>query len=136
MSTAEALITIAVVAVLTFLLRFLPFLLFGRKERPSPVLDSLNKLLPSAIIAVLVVYCLKNVSFQQINTFVPELIAVAVLVFPPWKRNNLVSIGGGTVAHALGSIGFNRSRSRSPTVIRPDRLFDLVIIEQVGGRSG
>ena len=94
MSTAEALITIAVVAVLTFLLRFLPFLLFGRKERPSPVLDSLNKLLPSAIIAVLVVYCLKNVSFQQINTFVPELIAVAVVVLLHlWKRNNLVSIG-------------------------------------------
>ncbi|MGI6326077.1 MAG: branched-chain amino acid transporter permease [Saccharofermentanales bacterium] len=102
MSTAEALITIAVVAVLTFLLRFLPFLLFGRKERPSPVLDSLNKLLPSAIIAVLVVYCLKNVSFQQINTFVPELIAVAVVVLLHlWKRNNLVSIGGGTVVYML-----------------------------------
>jgi branched-subunit amino acid transport protein AzlD len=102
MSTAEALITIAVVAVLTFLLRFFPFLLFGRKERPSPVLDSLNKLLPSAIIAVLVVYCLKNVSFQQINTFVPELIAVAVVVLLHlWKRNNLVSIGGGTVVYML-----------------------------------
>ena len=89
-------------AVLTFLLRFLPFLLFGRKERPSPVLDSLNKLLPSAIIAVLVVYCLKNVSFQQINTFVPELIAVAVVVLLHlWKRNNLVSIGGGTVVYML-----------------------------------
>ncbi|MGI6334375.1 MAG: branched-chain amino acid transporter permease [Saccharofermentanales bacterium] len=89
-------------AVLTFLLRFLPFLLFGRKERPSPVLDSLNKLLPSAIIAVLVVYCLKDMNFRRIDNFVPELIAVAVVaLLHLWRRNNLISIGGGAVVYML-----------------------------------
>lgn len=102
MNTTESLITIAVVAIVTFLLRLLPFVLFGRQERPSAVLTSLNKLLPAAIIAVLVVYCLKNISFLQTATFIPELIAVAVVAsLHLWRRNNLISIGGGTAVYML-----------------------------------
>lgn len=102
MNANEALLTIAVVAVLTFITRFLPFALFARHSKPPPVLKSLGKLLPTAVIAVLVVYCLKSIDFSQTSTFVPEIISVpAVVGLHIWKRNNLLSIGAGTALYMV-----------------------------------
>ena len=100
MSTVDALATVAVAAVVTFMIRFLPFVLFGQQNRPSKVMTDVSKLLPAAIIAVLVVYCLKSISFFQISHFLPQLIAVAVVAgLHIWKRNNLLSIGIGTICY-------------------------------------
>ena len=102
MNVLDALLTVAVVAAVTFMIRFLPFALCGQQNRPSKVLTDISKLLPSAIIAVLVVYCLKSISFSQINNFLPQLIAVAIVaVLHIWKRNNLLSIGVGTVCYMV-----------------------------------
>ncbi len=57
-------------------------------------------MLPAAIIAILVVYCLKNVNFLVGSRGVPELAAVlAVILLHLWKRNTLLSIGVGTVVY-------------------------------------
>ena len=73
----------------------------GRKEVPKTVRD-LGAVLPSSIMAVLVVYCLRNVDFAAISHFLPSLIACALVVaLHLWKKNILLSIGLGTVCYMV-----------------------------------
>ena len=93
----EALL-IAVMAGVTILLRFLPFILF-RKKTPAYI-AYLGKVLPPAIIGMLVIYCLKDVRPFNWPFGIPELIAaVFVIGLQVWKRNSLVSILSGTVLY-------------------------------------
>ena len=93
-------ILIAAMSVTTILLRFLPFLVFG-KTTPKYV-TYLGKVLPPAIIGLLVLYCLKDVRFTVHPFGIPELIAAAsVVVIQVWKRNSLISILTGTVLYML-----------------------------------
>ena len=96
----RAAVLVAVMAVVTMLLRFLPFLVF-RKEPPSYI-TYLGKVLPPAIIGMLVIYCLKDISLFAHPFGLPELIAVAaVAALQAWKRNSLVSILTGTVLYMV-----------------------------------
>lgn len=100
MNTFHSLLLIAIIAAVTQLLRFLPFFVFS-KGTPKPFLY-LEKVLPYSIMAMLVVYCLKNVSLFQSPHGVPEAIAVAIVVaLHKWKHNTLLSIVGGTVCYML-----------------------------------
>ena len=95
-------VVIAVAAAATFATRLLPHLLFGEKRPVPAVIEYLGKMLPPAIIAVLVVYCLKDVSFTTGWHGLPELISVAaVAALHVWKKNTLLSIGGGTVLYMI-----------------------------------
>lgn len=102
MTDVYALLMIFLVAGLTFLTRYLPFALFGNLKRPSAALADLGQILPPAVIAILVVYCLKTVSFQASSSWIPQFAAVlAVALLHLWKRNNLLSIGAGTVFYMV-----------------------------------
>ena len=102
LSTAGAVAAIAVMAIITFLTRALPFLLFDRGESPPKLVLYLGRVLPPAIIAMLIVYCLKGISFTAPALWVPQLIAVAAVVaLHLWKRNNLISIFGGTILYMI-----------------------------------
>ena len=91
---------IAVAVLVTMATRFLPFLIFGEKRKTPPIIEYLGKVLPCAIMGMLVVYCLKDVSFLSAPFGLPELIAcVVVAALHMWKRNSLLSIGGGTVCY-------------------------------------
>ena len=93
---------IAVVALVTALLRFLPFLIFGENRQTPPVIAYLGKVLPFATMGMLVVYCLKEVHFTASPFGVPELLGcLTVAGLHIWKRNTLLSIGGGTVFYML-----------------------------------
>ena len=94
------LIQILVMASVTALLRFLPFLVFpGGRKRPQ-IITYLGTVLPYSVMAMLVIYCLKNVSVLAAPFGLPEFIAVAaVIVLHVWKRNNLLSIGAGTALY-------------------------------------
>ena len=96
-------ILLIVVAVLvTMATRFLPFLIFGENKKTPPVIVYLGTVLPCAIMGMLVVYCLKDVSFVKSPFGLPELIScVVVAALHVWKRNSLLSIGGGTVCYML-----------------------------------
>ena len=95
-------IAVAVIALVTALTRFLPFLIWDGKRNMPPILDKLGKVLPYAIMGMLVVYCLKEVTLSSISGFLPELIAGLVVVLSyVWKRNTLVSIIGGTLCYML-----------------------------------
>ena len=96
-------VLLIVVAVLvTMATRFLPFLIFGEHRKTPPIIEYLGKVLPFAIMGMLVVYCLKDVSVLAFPYGLPELIACAVVAaLHVWKRNSLLSIGGGTVCYML-----------------------------------
>ena len=93
---------IAVCALVTMATRFLPFLLFGEKRKTPAIVTYLGKVLPCAIMGMLVVYCMKDVSFLSTPFGVPELIGCAIVaILHVWKRNSLLSIGVGTVCYML-----------------------------------
>ena len=102
LSTGAAIASIAVMAVITFLTRALPFLLFDRGESPPKIVLYLGRVLPPAIIAMLIIYCLRGVSFAAPGGWVPQLLCVAVVVaLHLWKHNNLLSIFGGTILYMV-----------------------------------
>lgn len=99
---SQALLMIFLMAAITFLIRVLPFILFpGNKKTPSYILY-LGKVLPYAVIGMLVVYCLKDVSPLTAPFCLPELLTMAAIaVVHVWKRNTLLSIGGGTILYMI-----------------------------------
>ena len=93
---------IAVAAVITAGLRFAPFLIFGRGRKTPELITYLGKVLPCAIMGMLVVYCMKDVSFTSAPFGVPEFLGcLIVALLHIWKRNTLLSIGVGTVSYML-----------------------------------
>ena len=92
MSDLQFILTIAVCAAATMLTRFLPFLVFGSR----------GGRVPDAIFGMLIVYCLKGVSFATGSHGIPEAIAIGVTVaLHKWKHQTLVSIAGGTLCYVL-----------------------------------
>ena len=97
LTAAETLASIAVMSAVTFLTRALPFLLFDRGEHPPKIVLYLGKVLPPAIIAMLIVYCLKGVTFSTPAGWIPTLLAgAAAVLLHLWKGNDLISIFGAT----------------------------------------
>ena len=95
-----SLLIILVVAVTTFATRLVPFLIFPKGKEIPPVVQYLRKVLTPAVIGMLVVYCLKSTTVMESPYGIPELIAVVVTaVLHVWKRNNLLSIGTGTILY-------------------------------------
>ena len=93
---------VAVMALVTAGLRFLPFLIFRDSRKTPAFVTYLGKMLPFAIMGMLVVYCLKNATPLSYPYALPELIGCAVVaVLHIWKRNTLLSIGAGTVCYML-----------------------------------
>ena len=91
---------VAVMSAFTILLRFLPFLVF--RKRVPPYVAYLGKVLPPAIIGMLVVYCLKDTVLTRAPFGAPELIAgLAVVALQAWKRSALLSILGGTLIYMI-----------------------------------
>lgn len=102
LTTGQAVASIAVMAAVTFLTRALPFLLFDRGDHPPRLVLYLGKVLPPAIIAMLIVYCLKGISFAAPGGWIPTLLAGgAAVLLHLWKGNDLLSIFGATVLYMV-----------------------------------
>lgn len=102
LTTIQALLIALAVTAGTVITRFLPFLLFP-DSRPVPKLITyLGRTLPAAMMGLLVVYCLRNVSVASAPHGLPELISIAALTaLHLWKRNVLLSIGVGTALYMV-----------------------------------
>lgn len=101
MNNTTVILSIVIAALVTIGLRFAPFLLLSGKKTPAVVVW-LGKVLPYAIMGMLVVYCLKGTTFSSLSGFVPALAASAVTVISYLlKKNSLVSIILGTVCYML-----------------------------------
>lgn len=93
---------ILAVAAGTQLTRWLPFWLFPENRKPPAAVTYLGRVLPPAMMGLLVVYCLKGVTWLEAPHGAPEVIAVAVVTaLHCWKRNVLLSIAGGTAVYML-----------------------------------
>lgn len=96
----RAAVLVAVMALVTMALRFLPFWVF--RKRTPPYIAYLGKVLPPAILGMLVIYCLKDVTVTAAPFGLPELIAAACVVgLQIWRRNSLVSILAGTAVYMV-----------------------------------
>lgn len=93
---------VVVAALVTMTTRFLPFLIFGEKRKTPQLVTYLGQVLPFAIMGMLVIYCMKDVSVLSAPFGIPELLGCTVVaVLHLWKRNSLLSIGVGTVFYML-----------------------------------
>lgn len=93
---------IAVIAGVTICLRFLPFLIFGEKRETPKYISYLGNVLPYAIIGMLVVYCLRNISFSSSPFGIPEIISsFIVVVLHLWKSNTFLSVISGTACYMI-----------------------------------
>ena len=98
----HSILIIAVMAVVTALLRCLPFFIFSGKRSTSPFVAYLGAYLPYAMMGMLLIYCFKGVSFSAAPFGAPELLAGIVVVgLHLWKRNTLLSIAAGTVCYMI-----------------------------------
>ncbi|MBV7506451.1 branched-chain amino acid transporter permease [Bacillus sp. sid0103] len=102
MNVTQQIITIAMVVLGTMLTRFLPFIVFPSGKPTPKYIQYLGKVLPSAVIGLLVVYCFKDVNLLSGSHGIPEFIAVAVVVLLHfWKKNMLLSIAVGTIVYMM-----------------------------------
>ena len=101
-SSAYVIAVMLTACVCNFLTRAFPFMLFSKRSELPEFIQYLGKYLPPCVMAVLVVYCLKSITFTALAGFAPMLISVvAVVLLHIWKRNNIISIAGGTVLYML-----------------------------------
>lgn len=102
MTVAQQAITIGMVVLGTLITRFLPFLVFPA-DKPTPkFIQYLGKVLPAAVLGLLVIYCLRDVSIFTGNRGIPEAICIAVVAaLHVWKRKMLLSIAAGTILYMI-----------------------------------
>lgn len=102
MTTAQRVITIAVIVLGTVLTRSIAFIAFP-PGRPTPgYVRYLGRVLPAAALGMLVIYCLKDIDLLSGSHGLPELLSVAVVsALHLWKKNMFLSIAAGTACYML-----------------------------------
>lgn len=102
MTNSYIAICIAISALVTLALRVLPFAAFSGGRRTPAVITYLGRVLPYAIMGMLVVYCLKSTDFLGPTHGLPELISVAaVVLLHVWRKNTILSVAVGTAVYML-----------------------------------
>jgi branched-subunit amino acid transport protein AzlD len=98
----QSFIFFGIISITTMFIRALPFALFPENRKPPKYIVYLGQVLPYTIIGMLVVYCLKDVTFLTAPYGIAELISImAIVALHLWKKNTLLSIGGGTIIYML-----------------------------------
>lgn len=102
MTLTQSILTIAVIVLGTLVTRLLPFVVFP-PSRPTPLyIQYLGRVLASAVIGLLIIYCLKAVSLSDWPHGAPEAICIAAIVLLHWwRRNLLLSIAAGTIFYMI-----------------------------------
>ena len=101
MNPSHSILLIAIASGITFLIRALPFLVFKKRQMPAFIKEIADKL-PPAIIAVLVIYCLKGpLTVLGTETFAAAIAIAGVVILHLWKRNTLLSVAAGTVLYMI-----------------------------------
>lgn len=101
-ATIYAAAIILVIAAVTVFTRFAPFLVFGRNTKVPAIIGYLGAVMPAAVIAMLIIYCLRSTSFAAFPFGMPEIIACVFTAVVHWfGKNTLLSIAGGTVLYMV-----------------------------------
>lgn len=100
MTFIQRIITISMIVLGTIITRFLPFILFPPSKETPKFIKYLGTVLPPAVLGMLVVYYLKDVSILTGSHGIPELISIVFIIsIHIWKRKMLISIAGGTILY-------------------------------------
>lgn len=98
----HSLIIVLIASVVTIAIRFLPFLVFGRTQKTPAFIEYLGKVLPSAIMGMLVVYCLKDVEISNSTSIIPTVAGVlSVVLVQVFSKKSLLSISIGTIVYMI-----------------------------------
>lgn len=101
-SSTQTFILVIICSLCTILTRALPFLIWGGKRQMPKLVAHVADKLPTAIMAILIVYCIKGISPSVSGEFIGTIIALAaVVMLHLWKRNLLLSIGAGTIIYMI-----------------------------------
>lgn len=102
MTLTQQIVTIALCVLGTMATRFIPFVIFSENKVTPAFVQYIGRQLPSAVFGMLIIYCLKDVSFASGTHGIPELISIVItMVLHKWKRQMLISIAGGTVCYMI-----------------------------------
>lgn len=102
MTLIEKIITIACLSLATLLTRFIPFILFPENKEVPKVITYLGKVLPSAVLALLVIYCFKDYQIYDIQKIISTALASAVtIILYLYKKTMLLPIAGGTIVYMI-----------------------------------
>ncbi len=102
LTPVQIIITILAVTLGAMITRFTPFLLFPEHKKPPEVVTYLGRVLPPAMMGLLVTFCLRNISLVESPHGLPELIGILVIVVVhKWRNNVLLSIGVGTFVYMV-----------------------------------
>lgn len=103
----DKILAVMLMALVTYLIRLGPFLLFGKGKNTPKWVTYVGRVLPPAVMGMLIVYSLKSVKLVDVSSSLPVAIAIAVTsLLHLWKRNNLLSILSGTAIYmALVQLG-------------------------------
>lgn len=102
MNNKYIILVIAIMSIITILIRFLPFIIFDHGKKLPKWISYLGKVLPPAVMSMLLVYCLRNINFVEGNHGLPELLCVGIaILLHSWKRNTLLSIGVSTILYMI-----------------------------------
>lgn len=98
----HSVLLVAVAGLVTLALRAAPFLILGGERKTPEFISFLGRVLPSAVMGMLVIYCLRNVSFAAVSNWLPQLLCCGVVVLVHvLKRSTLLSIVCGTVCYMI-----------------------------------
>lgn len=98
----HSVLLVAVAGLVTLALRAAPFLILGGERKTPEFISYLGRVLPSAVMGMLVIYCLRNVSFAAVSNWLPQLLCCGVVVLVHvLKRSTLLSIVCGTVCYMI-----------------------------------
>lgn len=102
MTLTQQIIIIACVVLGTLTTRFLPFIIFSSDKETPKYIKYLGYMLPPAVFGLLVVYSLREVEVTSVSGFLPELLAVGlIIILHYWKKSMLLSIAGGTIFYMI-----------------------------------
>ena len=93
--------TIGIIAVMTWITRGLPYVIFSKKSPPH-VISYLSTVLPASIMVILVIFCLRNTQFSVYPYGAAEFFSVFLVVaIQLWRKNLIISVFVGTVCYML-----------------------------------
>lgn len=100
MTVLQTGIMVAVMAVVTFATRALPFILFPKHKTTPRFVVYLGKVLPFAITGMLLVFCLKETVVLSYPYGIPEIIGiVTVVTVYLTSKKSLPAIAAGTLVY-------------------------------------
>ena len=99
MNERQIFYTITIITIITFLLRFLPFVVFSNDSLP-PFIRYFSKVLPLSLGGLLIIYCLKDLNLSEIPQLSSSLLAICfITIIHLIKKNALLSILSGTILY-------------------------------------